>query len=195
MFIAFEGPDNVGKSHDAATLATDGVAVYNVSKALYGQAHDLALAGDVVTFDRIDWFSHLVYRLGMPDHEWNDAAVRTVFAMPDTHLVIKVHHPDTAGLISDELYEEGKVAQVNPMYLYFAQFMIDLNLSRDYALFRSISVVEVRNNPAEGSFTQRLVAFDAPTFKFLDVLTMTDRLITDEFDLLEMLRSVDKQLS
>ena len=37
MFIAFEGPDNTGKSTSAANLASDGVAVYNATKGLHRQ--------------------------------------------------------------------------------------------------------------------------------------------------------------
>lgn len=164
MFIAFEGPDNVGKSTSAANLAHDTIAVYNATKANHAIQQDLLRLepGLVVTYDRIDWFSHMVYRLALPDHEWNDERPRTVFAMPDTHLVVKIHHPQLAELIQDELYATGKVAQVNPVYYYFADFFMALNRERNYSLFKTISIVEVLNNPTQGTFTQRLIAFDSP---------------------------------
>lgn len=164
MFIAFEGPDNTGKSTSANTLAWDGEAIYNATKDIHA-ANQESFGGTgelVVTYDRIDWFSHMVYRLALPDHEWNDERPRTVFAMPDTHLVVKLHHPQFAELIQDELYESGKVAEVNPLYYYFADFLTGLNRERGYALFKTVSMVEVINDPRNGLFSQRLVSFDSP---------------------------------
>lgn len=172
MFIAFEGPDNTGKSTSAAALDSAGQPDYNATKALHAQnvadRQGQSLAEQLVphTYDRIDWFSHMVYRLSLPNHEWNDERPRTVFAMPDTHLVIKIHRPDLAQYISDELYEDGKLAEVNPMYFYFADFLTGLNRARGYALFRTVSMVEVSNDPRDGSFSQRLVAFDSPVTEF-----------------------------
>lgn len=165
MFIAFEGPDNVGKSTSAAKLAHDGIALYNATKEMHErQREEVALYADYVpvTYDRIDWFSHMVYRLALPDHEWNDERPRTVFAMPDTHLVVKIHHPQFAELIEDELYESGKVAQVNPVYYYFADFFLNLNKRMDYGLFKTVSIVEVLNDPRNGTFSQEVRVFDSP---------------------------------
>jgi len=164
MFIAFEGPDKTGKSTSATQLSSDGTTIHEVSKYdhLVQQQRINPEPDLVVTYDRIIWFGHMVYRLSMPDHDWNDDKVRVVFAMPDTHLVVKLHAPDLVGFIDDELYETGKLAQVNPMYYYFADFFNGLNEERDYALFRSLSLVEVRNDPRDGTFSQRLVAFSSP---------------------------------
>lgn len=197
MFIAFDGPDNTGKSTTAANLASDGVAIYNVTKDLHriqqeaiGQQPD-----DVITYDRIDWFTHMVYRLSMPDRDWNDDRPRTVFAMPDTHLVIKLHRPDLAPMIDDELYERGKLALVNPMYFYFADFLSGLNRARDYALFKTVSIMEVSNDPRDGSFSQRLMAFDSPVTEFGPggYPGVFGRLVESDEDLLEWLRYEESQ--
>jgi len=184
MFIAFEGPDNVGKSTSAAQLATDGKAVYNVTKDIHRTFQQgVHLEPDlVITYDRIDWFSHMVYRLSLPDHEWNDSRVRTVFAMPDTHLVVKLHRPDMAETISDELYATGTLAEVNPMYYYFADFLMQLNRQREYALFKTVSLVEVYNDQ-KGTFRQRLAAFDSPVAEYF-----TEEDGSSDAKLLELLR-------
>lgn len=176
MFIAFEGPDNVGKSTSAAKLATTGTALYNATRVMHGDMqvdqHLYSGPDHVVTYDRIDWFSHMVYRLGLPDKDWNDDRPRTVFAMPDTHLVVKTHHPDTANFTVDFDDEsaatdtrtrgiETNVGAVNPMYYYFAQFLMGLNEARGYALFKSVSIVEVVNQPALDIFMQKIIAFDS----------------------------------
>jgi hypothetical protein len=168
MFIAFEGPDNVGKSTSATLLAHDGVAHYNVTKSMHALYQQMVHPEPdlIITYDRIDWFTHMVYRLAMPDREWNDERPRTVFTMPDTHLVIKLHHPELAPLIDDELYETGKLAEVNPMYYYFADFLTGLNAQREYALFKTVSLVEVRNDPRDGTFSQRLVDFSSPVISW-----------------------------
>lgn len=167
MFIAFEGPDNVGKSTTAAALDYTQQPDYNATKPMH--AHNAtAIDGPayeqeyVHTYDRIDWFSHMVYRLALPDHEWNDERPRTVFAMPDTHLVVMIHHPDLAAHISDELYVAGKVAQVNPLYYYFTDFFMGLNAEREFALFKTVTMIEVSNDVRAGTFSRRLVAFSSP---------------------------------
>lgn len=187
MFIAFEGPDNTGKSTSARALDSVGMPEYNatkegheLTKAMYDYSEDL-----VYTYDRIDWFTHMVYRLALPEHEWNDERVRTVFAMPDTHLVVKLHHPQLAELISDELYETGTLAKVNPVYYYFADYFMALNKRLDYSLFKTVSMVEVLNNPRNGTFSQRLVAFDSPVFEWG---TVAERLVDSDEKLLELLR-------
>lgn len=190
MFIAFEGPDNVGKSTSARALTYNHEPIYNATKDNYlGAKRELAQEPDLVQcWDRIDWFSHMVYRLGLPEHEWNDDRPRTVFAMPDTHLVIKIHHPELALLISDELYTSGKVAEVNPMYYYFADFFMALNRTRDYSLFKTVSIVEVSNNPEEGTFTQRLTAFDSPTSGWDRDMRALSRTVNSDETLLAFLR-------
>ena len=186
MLIAFEGPDNTGKSTSATNLTHDRHPIYNATKANYKAAKaDLAGEPDLVQcFDRIDWFSHMVYRLSLPEHDWNDDRIRTVFAMPDTHLVIKLHRSDLAQLISDELYSTGTLAKINPMYFYFSEFFMNLNRGRDYDLFKTVSLVEVSNDPRDGSFSQRLISFDSPTYHSGNVLND----VTDDESLLQLLR-------
>ena len=162
MFIAFEGPDNVGKSTTAATLAHDEVAVYNVTK----QRHDLTKAlfdysEDLVwTYDRIDWFTHMVYRLALPDREWSDERVRTVFAMPDTHLVVFTHHPQLADFKADEVVDTP-ISKVNPMYYYFGDYFLKLNKQLDFSLFKSVSMIEVVNDPENDIYLWKLYAFSS----------------------------------
>jgi hypothetical protein len=191
MFIAFEGPDNVGKSTSAAALAHSGEAIYNATKENHAEAvsDPAVLPETVVTFDRIDWFSHMVYRLSLPGHEWNDDRPRTVFAMPDTHLVIKLHRPDLAPLIDDELYETGKLAEVNPMYYSFGDFFMGLNEEREYALFKTVSLVEVSNDPRNLSFSQKLISFSSPVSNWHQGVST----VSGDDDLLEFLRHDDAQ--
>jgi hypothetical protein len=195
MFIAFEGPDNVGKSTSAATLATDGVAIYNATKDSYDAAVKTVAeepwSQDIVfTWDRIDWFSHMVYRLAMPDRDWNDDRPRTVFAAPDMHLVIKLHHESTVGEIKDELYEKGEpLRRANSMYRDFAAYFAALNASRDFELFKSVSIIEVYNSPAEQEFSQRLLAHLSASVEAPPRYTHN---ITDN-ELVELLRRVDHE--
>lgn len=193
MFIAFEGPDNTGKSTSANALASDGEAIYQATKSKHAEmALDPDMSPDlVVTYDRIDWFSHMVYRLALPDKEWHDAQVRTVFAMPDTHLVVKLHRPDLANFIEDQpashtgLVTETPVGEVNPMYYYFADFIMSLNVQRDFALFKTVSIIEVANDPSNGTFTQRLADFSSPVF---DWPSVGQPLVHDDASLLDFLR-------
>jgi hypothetical protein len=191
MFIAFEGPDNVGKSTTAQELSTDHHPFYNVTKSIHDFQTQLAKAEDVpdsvVTYDRIDWFSHMVYRLSLPDRDWNDDRPRTVFAMPDTHLVIKLHHPDLSNFMADEVVSTP-IAEVNPMYGYFTGFLMDMNIVRNFALFKTISLVEVRNDPISGSYSQHLREFSSPVMGLESVST---RLVDTNEKLLELLRLDD----
>lgn len=193
MFIAFEGPDKTGKSTTAAELASDGVAIYNVTKDIHrvqqealGQQPD-----DVITYDRIDWLSHMVYRLAMPTYEWNDDRPRTVFAMPDTHLVLKMHHPMYVDIIEDELYEAGRLAPVNEMYFHQISFLMDLNKSREYSLFKSITIVEVAHDPRTAQFSQRVMDHDSPGLDFGSALA---RVVDTNDRLLGFLRHVDQHI-
>ena len=191
MFIAFEGPDNTGKSTSAASLTSFDSPIYNATKANHAGAIQ-AMGGDlglVQTFDRIDWFSHMVYRLALPDREWNDERPRTVFSMPDTHLVVKMHHPQLAEFTADEVVDTP-IGKVNPMYYYFADFFMGLNKERGYDMFKSISIMEVMNNPNGGTFSQRLKAFDSPVLEWSDVAHLE---VDSDESLLKLLRDVDRQ--
>jgi hypothetical protein len=182
VFIAFEGPDNAGKSTSAAHLTSFESPVYNATKENHRRAQT-AMGNEAATlvqaFDRIDWLTHMVYRLALPDREWNDDRVRTVFAMPDTHLVFKIHRPDLAHFTADEVVDTP-ISKVNPMYYHVGTFLATLNDRLDYTLFRTVSFVEVAN---EGeSYQQELKAFYSPVNP-LPIAPVT----TDE-ELLELLR-------
>lgn len=178
MFIAFEGPDNTGKSTLARELDCAEQPGYNMTQASH--AEDIAdWNGDGVTdlmphsYDRIDWFSHMVYRLALTGHEWHDERARTVFAMPSAHLVILLHRPDIAATVTDGMahadigqsagpdYGEGDIGLVNSTYFYFANFFTGLNEERDYELFRTVSLVEIVNSEAE-PWSMRLASFSSP---------------------------------
>lgn len=196
MLIAFEGPDEVGKSTSAKALTAFDSPIYNATKTNHKLAQ-AALGGDdslVQTFDRIDWLSHMVYRLALPDHEWNDDRPRTVFAMPDTHLVLKMHQPGSIIEAPDEPgYNPDKVAAANEMYYYQVDFLMALNRLKDYALFKTVSIIEVVNNQREGTFSQRLVAFDSPTDGFTRDMLL-HRLVDSDESLLEFLREEDRKI-
>lgn len=190
MFIAFEGPDNVGKSTSAANLAHDGVALYNATKEMHQrQQEEQRIYPEYVpiTYDRIDWFSHMVYRLALPDRDWNDDRPRTVFAMPDTHLVVKLHRPDLADFTADEVVNTP-IVKVNPMYYYFADFFMNLNHARNFELFRSVSILVVANT-GEG-YSQRMAAFSSRT---LDESSARAQLVNSDESLLELLHHVEQQ--
>lgn len=196
MLIAFEGPDEVGKSTSAAALTSFDSPIYNATKANHRRAQQ-ALGGDhdlVQCFDRIDWFSHMVYRLALPTHEWNDDRLRTVFAMPDTHLVLKMHHPDSVIEAPDEPgYTAHKVSAANEMYYHQVDFLMHLNRIKEYELFKTISIVEVVNDQVDKVFKQRLIAFDSPTNGHTRDMLL-HRLVTDDTSLLEFLREEDRKI-
>ena len=185
MLIAFEGPDKTGKSTSANNLSSDGEAVYNMRDDSYAVMRNGLEPSLVATFDRIDWMTHMVYRMGMPAHEWNDKRVRTVFAAPDTHLVFKLHRQDMADKISDELYDEGALSSVNTLYRWYAEWLMGINALQGYNLFRTVSLIEVVHDQTDSTFHQRLIAFDSPVFDFGSV---AERLVTDDERLLELLR-------
>lgn len=195
MLIAFEGPDNVGKSHSAAALTSFDGHIYNATKTNHALAVQ-AIGGDhdlVQTFDRIDWFSHMVYRLALPDRDWNDDRPRTVFAMPDTHLVVKIHKPELADFTADEVVDTP-IARVNPMYYYFADYFMALNRIRNYELFKTVSIVEVSNDQEAGTFKQALKAFDSPTSGWDTGLLPLERLVDGDESLLAFLHDVDQTI-
>ncbi|USH44793.1 thymidylate kinase [Microbacterium phage Juanyo] len=191
MFIAFEGPDKTGKSTSAAKLAGNGEAIYNARKDVHAlmQKDHLAAPEVPITYDRIDWLTHMAYRLSMPTREWNDDRIRTVFAMPDTHLVFKVH--GEASLITDELYNMGELVRTNAAYFYISGMLAQINHEQDWNLFKTISVVEVSHDQESGKFDQRLVAFAAPGFPWG---TQYEKLVHDDESLLDLLRYADQHI-
>lgn len=192
MLIAFEGPDNTGKSTSADHLDYSSSGRYNMTKETHQVARDI-LAEDkglVVAFDRIDWLTHMVYRLALPDHEWNDARVRTVFAAPDTHLVFKLHSLGSAENVQDELYANGKLTSVNDMYHHVAQMISGLNEVRGFSLFKTVTIMEVVHTPADGVFKQRVVDFSSPVNPWGSV---AQKLVKDDDTLLELLHYEDQR--
>lgn len=198
MLIAFEGPDNVGKSTSASALTSFDSHIYNATKANHRRAQ-VAMGDEadslVQTFDRVDWFTHMVYRLAFPKRDWNDDRPRTVFAMPDTHFVLKMHHPVLVDLIEDidDGIEKGKLGAANEMYFYQFDFLMGLNRMKDYELFKTMSIVEVANDPRDGTFSQKLVAFDSPTNGWSRDMLL-HRLVDSDQSLLEFLREEDRKI-
>lgn len=187
MIIAFEGPDKTGKSTSANQLSHNGNGLYNMTKETHSIVQeDLENEKELVqAFDRIDWLTHMVYRLAMPDREWNDARVRTVFAAPDTHLVFKIHEQGQASQIDDELYKRGDLTAVNDVYRHVAGSLMMLNENRDFSLFRTVTVMEVFHDMDNGTFFQRMVDFSSPVFPFG---AMRMKPVWTNQDLLEVLR-------
>ncbi|AUX83260.1 AAA-ATPase [Microbacterium phage Raccoon] len=198
MLIAFEGPDEVGKSTSATNLSYNHKPVYNATVDNYAAVKaDLANEPEVVqTFDRIDWFTHLVYRLSLPEFEWNDQRVRTVFAMPDTHLVVKIHRLDHQGNIEanveavGEGYQPGNLDLVTQTYIHAVDLLARLNFMRDYNLFKTITMLEVYNDPKTGAFEQKVSHMSAPGWDRLYDLSS----VHDDASLLDLLRYADDRI-
>lgn len=195
MFIAFEGPDNTGKSTSADHLSFASQGSYNVTKEMHQRfQEDFSRAGLVnerelvVTYDRIDWFTHMVYRLAIPEGDWDDDRPRTVFAMPDTHLVVKLHHPKFEDFTADEAVHTP-IARVNPMYWEFATYFMELNYRKDYTLFRSVSIMEVVQDTENRRFEQHLRLFDSPSIEWVDGISEG---VDSDNKLLGLLRSVEQ---
>lgn len=192
MLIAFEGPDNTGKSTAAKQLTSFDEPIYNATKTNHAalsmaERSDVDLIG---TFDRIDWLSHMVYRLALPDRDWNDDRPRTVFGMPDTHLVFRMHDPAHADFTADEVVDTP-IARVNPVYWWAADAITRLNQFQNYTLFKSVSIIEVANT-ADG-YTQRMMAHDNASWSH-DHDPLLPRMVSSTEELLDFLREQDKYL-
>lgn len=146
MLIAFEGPDKAGKSTWARELSGSNKPFYSLKKSRYELLnHD----DDVVTVDRLAWLTHSAYRLALPEYEWNDREVRTVFAMPDAHLVFMV--PDDPLLdTTDKLYTKQQSYRVQEAYREWCWLLFRLNNLQNGALFRTISLLEIRAGGING---------------------------------------------
>lgn len=156
MIVAFEGPDKTGKTTSAKN---SGDYMYNAVKTHYDaevttQSHT---KGVDVAYDRIDWLTHMVYRLALPEYEWEDKRIRTVFAAPHMHLVFKLHLPGYE--IGDELYNLEQSRRVNDMYIRMAGNLIQANRETDFSLFKTISIVYVK--PSSG-YKLWLAEFSSP---------------------------------
>lgn len=146
MLIVFEGPDKVGKSTWAKQLDSSGAPKYNLKKGEYPR---LKHAESVVAVDRLAWLTHSVYRLALPEYEWNDRAVRTVFAMPDAHLVFMVPNDPHLNM-RDELYTSQQSTRIQEAYREWCWMLFRLNNLQEGKLFRSISLVEIEAGGISG---------------------------------------------
>lgn len=164
MLIAFEGPDKTGKSTSATELTYSNLPTYNMTYEKYKWIRKNIQHEFTIThcFDRIDWFTHMVYRLALPGYEWNDERPRTVFAAGDVHLVFKLHKPGTIS-VKDSLYEDDQLSKVNDMYYQLAKWMVDLNEYVDFSLFKTISIMEVDTS---NGFDQELVLCSSPNKRY-----------------------------
>lgn len=156
MIVAFEGPDKTGKTTSAmqsGDYMRDAVKNHYDTEVLT-QSHT---KGVVTAYDRIDWLTHMVYRLALPEYEWDDKRIRTVFAAPEMHLVFKLHLPGYE--IGDELYNLEQSRRVNDMYIRTAVNLIQTNRDTDFSLFKTISIVYVK--PASG-YKLLLAGFSSP---------------------------------
>lgn len=191
MLIAFEGPDNVGKSHSAAAISAVS-PFYNANVDNYTRAKNIVARekGLAVCFDRIDWLTHMTYRLAMPGHEWNDARVRTVFAMPDTHLVFKLHHNMSVPKSDEEEgYGEGLPRSVNDMYRHMSRTFTTINEDRDFSLFKTVTTMEVYRS-STGKFHHHVTRFSSP-LGTASLYQTNGGLVYSDRDLVRMLQTED----
>ena len=188
MLIAFEGPDKVGKSTSADNVSHNGERIYNMTKANYlATRGDLAQErGLVQGFDRIDWLTHMAYRLALPEYDWHDDRVRTVFAAPDVHLVFKLHDPKNLWRVSDELYSDDQLPRVNAFYTQLADHLVALNETLDYSLFKTITILKVINT--HNTYNLELKLFSSP----VNGDSALSSLVEDDSTLLSLLRYEDQ---
>lgn len=155
MIIAFEGPDKMGKSTLAEEVAHGYPVVYGASAQDY---HDVAHLGDdentTVALDRVDWITHMVYRLALPEYEWNDPHVRTVHRMPQAHLVMMVP-ASLSSIPLDELYlpeqSQRVVVSYQQTFQYFDSMMNDPKFR---GMFKTLTLLQV--DPLNG-YRRKLV--------------------------------------
>lgn len=188
MLIVFEGPDKAGKSTWAMQLDSVAAPRYNLKKGEYGR---IKHAGHVVAVDRLAWLTHSAYRLALPEYEWNDRAVRTVFAMPDAHLVFMVPadpHLNTA----DELYDREQSTRVQEAYREWCWMLFRLNNLQNGGLFRTISLVEARAGGTSGRVYEHFALNSAGLSATEQSCTGFDLGVTSPSVLLEMLREFER---
>lgn len=185
--IIFEGTDKTGKSTSAAKISSSGEALYNMNVHTYEEVKSSLKENEdlVFCFDRLDWFTHMVYRLAMPDYEWNDDRVRRVFTAPDAHLVIKAPKAESLPTLKDELYESGALAAVSLTYAMFAKILIQMNTALGQSLFKSISLIEV---DTENDYKYKMIEFASITMDLSDAES-----VVDDESLLQLLQKVDHE--
>lgn len=161
MIVAIEGADKTGKSTLAASLAIDGSVRYNCTKEHYDIMKDkMSNSDEILVYDRVDWLTHMVYRLALPGYEWNDPRVRTVFTMPDAHLIIKIHTNRSASIARDELYNDPmSIHNINEMYKLVIESIERHIETMLVPPVRSLTVIGVDSDPEINRFTQSIVMF------------------------------------
>lgn len=188
MLIVFEGPDKAGKSTWAQQLDSATDPRYNLKKGEYGR---IKHAGCVVAVDRLAWLTHSAYRLALPEYEWNDRAVRTVFAMPDAHLVIMVPN-DSRLNTRDELYTSQQSARIHEAYREWCWMLFRLNNLQNGGLFRTISLVEVKAGGTSGRVYEHFALNSAGLSPTEQSCTGFNLGVTSPTTLLEMLKEFER---
>lgn len=130
MIVIFEGPDNLGKTYQANQLAANrelfpegGEVFYNLTKDVYEDALKRGIHCNpnyVMAVDRVDWITHLTYRLALPHYEWNDERPRTVFYPEEAHLLILI---PVNKAWEDELYTGYESDRVVNQYSITSEYL------------------------------------------------------------------------
>lgn len=129
MIVAFEGPDGAGKTTLAHKIS------YHYYYNLLAKDYPKVLAKKGITgIDRVAWITHYVYRLSLPYYEWHDPLIRTVFSMPEAHLVFLF----SSSFPKDDMYTKEEYDLICRTYSEICSFFGSLML-HPYAPFRSIS--------------------------------------------------------
>lgn len=177
MLVAFEGPTNVGKTF-AADKLSGGQSIRGADRAMYKSAQELVKKhpGTVMCFDEVAWFSYLTRSLAWP--AGHDYPISPVFAMPDTHLVFKLYKHGLAP-------EGSALEALNQVYTNTAHSLMALNESREYTLFKSVTIMEVSTSPLDGGRQQEVMEFSSPLHPWWG--TTQTRLVHDDLSLLDLL--------
>ena len=189
MLIAFEGPHGTGKTYGADKLS-GGAALHNIDEATYRLAQPMydQEKGVVTCFDQVGWISHMVDRLARPaSHPWGQGHPGfTVFAMPDTHLVIKLFDRYSApGSLPDKGYASGEPDAVNTAYAYQAHNLMAMNEASGYSLFKTITLLGNYKDKLSGQSRLRVIEFSSPLHPWWG--SAQTRLVNDDLSLLDLL--------
>lgn len=189
MLIAFEGPHGTGKTYGADKLS-GGNAIHNVDEATYQLSRPMPGddKGVVTCYDQVGWISHMVDRLARPDaHPWaKDHPGFTVFAMPDTHLVVKLYdRSSTPGTLPDKGYMIGDPEAINTAYAFQARNLMAMNEASNYSLFKSVTLLAYAKNKQSGSSYLRVLEFSSPLHPWWG--STQTRLVNDDLSLLDLL--------
>lgn len=154
MLIAFDGPKGVGKAR-AADLLGGGYHAGTADQLSYAGAVDRVASekGVAHCFTGVGWVSHLAHRLAEPSSETTRTPAYPVFAMPDAHLVIKKFH---VGYVPDGL------ESINRSYEHIGRMLLSLNEGQDYALFKTVTLVDVYSTPLDSTQKLEIDAHSSP---------------------------------